>query len=1139
VLAYVGRRDGQVKVRGYRIEPGEVEAAIVASGHGVSAAVVARQDRLVAYVVGSGDGAGLQARLRARLPGHLVPSVVVWLDRLPVHASGKVDRGSLPAAVVTGSAAGWGPPDGFAAAVAELWRELLGVEAVGLGDDFFALGGHSLLATRLATRLSVLVGVAVGVREVFAHPTLAGLSARVAGLRGGSGDLGPALVRVARGGAGGDTLPLSYAQQRLWFLERLTAGARYHMARAVRVGPGLEVAALERAFAGLVARHEVLRTRLEEGETGPVQRIGSGSGFAIEVGRAAGLAAAASAARAFAGRRFDLSREPPLRVLALRLADGDQVVVMVLHHIAGDGWSVGVVLRELEILYRSAVAGTAAALPALGVQYGDYTVWQRAWLASGVEARELGYWRAALAGAPGLLRLPRDEQGRDDARVGDERARDDVGGAPAGGVVEVCYDAGLVSAVAALCRREGVTLFMALLAGFAVVLGRWSGQREVVIGTPVANRMRPELEGLIGFFVNTLALRLGVGGVARGSALLARARQVALSGYDHQAVPFERVVAALHPDRSLDHAPLFQAMLVLQNAGPAGSELGSGLAGLPATAVELGSLGAKFDVTLSLEERAGGLVGVVEYDAGRYQRAGMARLAGDVGRVLAGLAADAAAPLWRLDLVAAAERSRLLAWGAGGPVAGAAADGADPYNLVHRFTTAAQRNPGATALRCHDRRVSFAELQRRSSHIAAHLKRLGVSRGDIVGLLATRSVDAISAIFGVLQSGAAYLPLDPNYPPDRLSYMISDSGVRIILSDTSSAFSDQLRIRAHRKDLVIVSLADIGENIGSSLPTPKLGPYDLAYVIYTSGTTGRPKGVMGLHGATLNRFEWMWRRFPFAPDDVGAVKTSLSFGDSFWEILGFLCAGQSVALIGDDEVRDPEALARLVNSYGITRLTLVPSLLRAILESASGNARGSFSKIRLWVTSGEALPASLPLAFATVFPRTRLLNLYGSSETAADATYADVTNDPSVPIGVPVSGVRAYVVGGGGEWCPVGVVGELYLGGVGLARGYLGRGGLTASRFVADRYGGVGGRLYRTGDLVRWRRDGVLAYVGRRDGQVKVRGYRIEPGEVEAAIVASGHGVSAAVVARQDRLVAANPACVRGWPEAACSPGMF
>src|SRR6185437_6554019 len=452
------------------------------------------------------------------------------------------------------------------------------------------------------------------------------------------------------------------------------------------------------------------------------------------------------------------------------------------------------------------------------------------------------------------------------------------------------------------------------------------------------------------------------------------------------------------------------------------------------------------------------------------------------------------------------------------PAPPAPAHTAKPGSLGACFAEIAKRVPRAVAISDHGRTLTFTELQRQSLSVAHRLVKLGIGRGDVVGLFAFRSIEAVAGILGILQAGAAYLPLDPNYPTDRLNYMLSDSGVRILVIDGGALDHLPNLRRSCDRDFIAVAVADL-DVPPAPLNLPDVGPLDLAYVLYTSGSTGKPKGVMGLHGATLNRMRWMWRQFPFAPDDIGAVKTSLSFGDTFWEILGFLCAGRPVAIIDDHEVRDPEQFSGAIDREAITRLTVVPSLVRMLLEHPNATVRKRLAIIRLWITSGEALPLSLLKAFENAFPASRLLNLYGSSEVAADATWVELTGQTSVPIGCVLPGFVGHVLDGHMRVVPAGIVGELYLGGVGLARGYLGRGGLTATRFVADPYGGVGGRLYRTGDLVRRGSDGVLSYVGRRDGQVKVRGYRIEPGEVEAALLSSGHVVSCAVVARDDRVV--------------------
>ena len=871
VLRYVGRRDGQVKVRGYRIEPGEVEAAAVASGHATSCAVVAREDRLIAYAVGSGDGAGLREHLRGVLPGHLVPSLVVWLERLPVTASGKVDRLALPApaAVSAGGEAVGG--DGIAGVVAELWRDLLGVPAVGRGDDFFALGGHSLLATRLATRLEAVLGVAVGVRAVFEHPTLGALAARLAALRGaGEAVVAPALGRVPRAGV----LALSAAQSRLWFLDRLEGGTpRYHMVEAVRLRGVLDGSALARSLAALVARHETLRTRLVAAAGDGGQRIDRAGGFAVRVRRAGSAAAAQEQARRFAGRGFALAREGPLRVAAIGIGAGDWLVVAVLHHIAGDGWSVAILARELAALYRGHGGGGAAALPALALQYADYAAWQRAWLASGVEARELGYWRGALAGAPGLLRLPWSGP-----RPAVSRHR--------GGVLAVRLDASVVAGLAGLCRGAGVTLFMALLAGYGAVLGRWSGQREVVIGTPVANRVRAEWEGVVGFFVNTLALRLGLSGLPRGRELLARARLAALDGYDRQAVPFERVVEALAPPRSLGHSPLFQAMLVLQPAMAAGLSL----PGLSGEAVALGSLGAKFDVTLSLAAAGGGLEGTLEYDADLFTAAAMARLLAQLEAVLRQLAAAPEAPLWRLELVGAAERARLLAGPPGVAPAPAAATSASVVDLV---AAQAAARPDAVALEGDGARLSYGALWRRAGALAARLLAAGVAPETAVALCLERGAEAVVAMLAAWRAGACAVALDPAYPDARLRYLLADSGAALLLCRGA----DAARLAPLRGNATLFDL-DADADALPARPAPArdgpVHPDSLAYLIYTSGSTGQPKPVAIPHRALRSTdAPWIGAISRCAGRPGAAVAVASASTPRSWEVLAIMLAAGS------------------------------------------------------------------------------------------------------------------------------------------------------------------------------------------------------------------------------------------------------
>ena len=634
------------------------------------------------------------------------------------------------------------------------------------------------------------------------------------------------------------------------------------MAQGVWLRGALDVGALECALGALVDRHEVLRTRLVEGLSGPEQRIdGPGTGFALARLAAGSRDEALAAARAFAGSGFDLSREWPLRGCVIGLGSEDHVLVLVLHHVAGDGWSVGILARELAALYGAAVTGVAARLPGLAVQYADYAAWQRDWLGSGVEDRELAYWRGALAGAPGLLRLPWDGP-----RATVSRHR--------GGVVEIGFDAALIGGLKGLCRAEGVTLFMALLAGFGLVLGRWSGQREVVIGTPVANRLRPELEGVVGFFVNTLALRLGLGGMPSGSALLARARQVALGGYDHQAVPFERVVEALHPERSLGHSPLFQAMLALQ-----GSERelvpGLGLAGVSGEALDLGSLGSKFDVTLSLAATAeGGLTGSLEYDSDLFGAATMARLGAQLAAALRGLAQAPARPLWRLELVDASP-ARI------GPRPVRRGGGGDAASVVSLVEAQVLLRPGSVAVEGGGEGLSYGALWSRSGTLAARLRGLGVGPDRVVGLCLDRAVGTVVSVLAVWRAGGAYVALDPTYPDARLDYLIRDSGAVAVLSRGGDAARIEGLLAADpgSRRVAVLDLDRFDDNDAgplSALPDPP-HPDALAYVIYTSGSTGQPKPVAVSHFSIRNKIITLGEKFGIGSGFRSAWLAPLAF----------------------------------------------------------------------------------------------------------------------------------------------------------------------------------------------------------------------------------------------------------------------
>ncbi|MEW5927966.1 MAG: amino acid adenylation domain-containing protein, partial [Gemmatimonadota bacterium] len=1095
-LEYLGRIDHQVKVRGFRIEPGEVESALLQHPAVRRAVVVGRDDRaggkrLVAYVV-PGEGAPpsaeeLRAWLRRTLPEHMVPAAVVALETLPLTPSGKTDRRALPEPEAGGAA--------FEAArtaaeevLSGIWAEVLGLETVGVEESFFDLGGHSLLASQVVSRVRQVFRVEVPLRALFQAPTVAALAGRVEALRGAGSGAAPPVERVAREGS----LPLSFAQQRLWMVDRLEPGsAAYNMAGALRLRGPLDAAALRASLDALVERHETLRTTFVEHEGAPVQVVHPPAPAALaeldlrhlphgerEAERRAGEAAL---------RPFDLARGPLLRAALFRLGGEDHVLSLTLHHIVGDGWSLRVLVREVSALYAAFSRGEAPRLPGLPVQYADFAVWQREWLSGEVLEAQLAWWRERLAGAPPLLEIPTDHPrtaGRDD-RAGSHR---------------FSLSAETTRALRALSRREGATLFMTLLAGWQALLDRFAGQADVVVGSPVAGRTRAETEGLVGFFVNMLALRADLAGDPTWAELLGRVREGALGAYAHQDLPFERLVETLGVERSLTHTPLFQVTFALdRSAVHEGLSLGE--ARLEPFGTGAGV--AKFDLELTLAEEGEGLRGELLFRRALFEAPTIERMAGHLATLLGAMAAAPGERLSGLSLLRGAERAQVLeAWNA--------TEAAYPRDLcVHElFAVQAARTPDAPALAWGDERVTYAELDRRSARLADALRRRGVGPEVRVGVCMGRTPELVVSLLAVLRAGGAYVPMDPGYPAERLRHVLADSGAALLLADSTAAE----RLGDCGIEVLVNggsdrSAAD-GEPSLSHSRTPALphspSPENLAYVVYTSGSTGTPKGVLGTHRATVNRFAWMWSAYPFAADEVCCQKTSLAFVDSVWEVFGPLLAGVPSVLVPDEDARDPQALAAALSRHGVTRIVLVPSLLRALLDGDLGE---TCPRLRLVVSSGEALPAGLARRFADAVPGATLLNLYGSSEVAADSTHhalrpADAAAGEHVPIGRPIWNTRVYVADAAAlEPVPTGAAGELYVAGDGLARGYMGNPAATAERFLPDPFSGAaGGRMYRTGDRARWTADGELEYLGRADAQVKVRGFRIELGEIEAAL---------------------------------------
>jgi len=757
-----------------------------------------------------------------------------------------------------------------------------------------------------------------------------------------------------------------------------------------------------------------------------------------------------------------------------------------------------VLTQEVRELYEAYREGRESSLAELPIQYGDYAVWQREWLQGEVMEEQLAYWRAQLVGAPGKLELATDRR-----RPAVQSYR--------GGQLPVQLSKSLTEGLAELSKRSGVTMFMTLLAAFQVLLERYSGQEEMVVGTPIANRTRGETEGLIGFFVNTLALRGRVVEEESWEQLLGRVREVCLGAYAHQEVPFEKLVEELQPERELSQQPLFQVMLILQNAPREELQM----SGLRMMRVRGEGGSTKFDLTLALEESGGRLQGSIEYSSDLFDRETVARLSAHYERLLSELSRDAGQQIWRSEMLGSSEREQLLwEWN---QTARAYPAGACIHEL---FEAQAAGSPAGVALIWGGREVSYGELNRRANQLAHHLRGQGVGPEAAVGVCLERSVEMVVGLLAVLKAGGAYVPLDPRYPGARLELMMADAGVELLLTDE---LGEQLQPGLGAGREVINLGQDWSEWSGAAETNPEqvVGAENLAYIIYTSGSTGTPKGVLGTHRGAVNRFDWMWEQYPFAAGEVCCQKTSLSFVDSVWEVWGPLLRGVPTVLLEDEVVKDPAALIARLGAGEVTRIVLVPSLLRVLLES-EGELGARLPRLQLWVSSGEALSGELVEQFRAGLGSARLLNLYGSAEVAADATCWEVPGAGAagtavVKIGRGIGNTQVYVLGAEQELVPVGVVGEVYVGGVGLARGYQRGGGQTAERFVPDGVSGAAGRrLYRTGDLGRLSRDGELEYVGRKDHQVKVRGYRIETGEVEAALRELEWVREAVVVVREE-----------------------
>jgi amino acid adenylation domain-containing protein len=1085
-IEYIGRMDLQVKVRGFRIEPGEIEAVLAEHAAVRQAVVIAREDmpgdkRLVAYIAAAKVASITPEKLRRflceRLPEYMLPSAYVMLEQLPLTPNGKLDRRALraPSYETTISVA---PRHSLEELMAEIWREVLKVDGVGVHDNFFDLGGHSLLAAQVVARLGKLLKIELPLGRFFETPTVSALATEVEQMLGASGSLhaGPVTAQVRSGDP-----PLSFAQQRLWFMDHLlTEKGVYNIPTMWRLLGPLDIQILQRSLDVMVSRHESLRTRFTARKGEPVQVIESvppvaflmtdlGTMLNDEVEERA-RQIAWTAAR----QPFNLATGPLLRAELLHVAADDHFLLLNIHHIVSDGWSMAIVGRELSVLYNALVSGREPELPELPVQYADYAIWQREWLSGEELLRQLGYWKTQLVNLP-TLELPTDHK-----RPAVQSHR--------GGRLATLLPAELAEALKELGRSEGATLFMTLLAAFQVLLYRYSGEEDIAVGTPIAGRRRTEVEGLIGFFANTLVLRVSLAGEPTFRELISRVRESALGSYTHQDVPFEKLVEELAPPRDLSRNPLFQVCFALQNT-PAAPLM---LDGLQVSRVTLSTNHAKFELTLTMRETPDGLHAGWEYSTDLFERTTIEQMARHFQVLLESIAADPGERIGRLPLMSKSELHRLLVrWNT------TAADYPRQACIHALVEQQAARTPKAVAVLQENATCSYAELNARANQLANYLRAQGAERRTFVGICMERRPELIVGLLAILKAGAAYVPLDPDLPLARLSFMIEDTGARLVITQES------LLARFPATPARVVCLdrdwSDIATHSNTNFVSDTT-PDDVACVMYTSGSTGTPKGV-AIRQEGVVRLIRQPNYVSLTPEDTIAQVSNVAFDATTFEIWGALVNGAKVVIISRDVTLSPHLLAEALMKHRVSCIFVTTALFNLI----SMEKPDAFSGLRYVLFGGETCDAQRVKAVLEAGPPQHLLHVYGPTEASTFATFYEVaraSKDGTIPIGRPISATEVFLLDSRGQIVPPRVVGEIYIGGPGVAAGYVGRPEETGSRFVRHPLlaSDSNERVFRTGDLGRWRSDGCIEFVGRNDDQVKIRGFRVEPSEVSSIL---------------------------------------
>ncbi|MEC4812177.1 MAG: amino acid adenylation domain-containing protein [Scytonema sp. PMC 1069.18] len=1104
-IEFIGRIDHQVKVRGFRIELGEIEATLGTHPALQQTLVMVRKDvpgdkGLVAYFVPHSEQvppnpSELRGFLQDKLPDYMIPSAFVLLDTMPLNPNGKVDRRALPAPDISHFSA----VNNFVAprtpteeVLATIWTEVLGLEQVGINDNFFELGGHSLLATRVISRVRQTFSVEIAVQRLFESPTIAGLASAIASTQNQSHEEYQAIIRVANR----QSVPLSFAQQRLWFLEQLEPNsATYHIPEVLWLQGDLNIAVLQQCLDTIVAYHEVLRTNFIASNGEPVQMIGEPRSVELKVINIEDCAETEYATvvqqilQDEIQRPFNLASDLMLRGCLLVRSPQEHILLLVMHHIASDGWSMSILFSLLATLYEEFINGSPKPLLELPIQYADYAVWQRQWLLGEVLAKQLDYWKQQLAGANTVLELPTD------------RPRPPVQ-SYRGAKQSFVIPQSVAQTLSALSRQEGATLFMVLLAAFQTLLYRYNGQEDILVGSPIAGRNRQEVEGLIGFFVNTLVLRTDMSNNPSFSELLQRVRQVALSAYSHQDLPFEKLVEELQPERSLSYHPLFQVMFVLQNAPKQTLELPR----LTLTSYELDSVTSKFDLTLSVVETEQGLQGDWEYSTDLFDAATIQRMSGHFQTLLQEIGANPQQSINELPLLTPIEKQQFLVWNE--------TQANYSHQCIHQlFEEQVKRTPDTVAVVYEDQQLTYQELNQRANQLAHYLKKLGVSPEIMVGICVERSPLMIVGLLGILKAGGAYVPIAPTYPQERIAYMLQDAQVQVLLTQTELA----AQLPEHNAQQVCLD-ADwqIIAQERSENPTTQAQLDNLAYVIYTSGSTGKPKGVAIQHRSVINLSSGLEQAIytvePNSPLRV-SVNGSFAFDTSVKQIIQIL-HGHTLDIVPEDIRFDGDALLSYLIHHQIEVFDCTPSQLRLLISAGLLNSDVALKSV---LVGGEAIDESTWQLLAQA-EKIRFYNVYGPTECTVDATICEIRKAASKPvIGRPIANTQVYILDHHLQPVPIGVPGELHISGAGLARCYLNRPEITQDKFIVNPFNQESSpRLYKTGDLVRYLPDGNIEYLGRIDDQVKIRGFRIELGEIEAILSTHPAVKQTLVIARED-----------------------